>query len=319
MWALSNIVGESVEHSPAEVKAKKRKVSSVPSQPEQASVSKSSLRSRGRPYSTRSSLRLVSRFSNTTAEPIDLVSSPHVSGDGSGHDDAASSGSVSTEGDDGKTPPDSPLVYEEMYSDDQRVQQHDTGLDAGEPFGTPFSPARTTPDPLEGPVFDVDLSFADVVDSTPSQLAKIFPSTESHFLARTPVRNFLDLGLHQLGESQSLAMILVVLILRASPEFSSEYPLLVSIATIFSDSDAAQAKSTLLMAKLEDFHNKRRQAENMEKETMVVRTQIKDLTAEYDANESEVKELEEKIHEHRMKMASFELHKICYCVINVST
>ncbi|KZV57817.1 hypothetical protein F511_24956 [Dorcoceras hygrometricum] len=172
-------VGGPVEHSPTEVKEKKRKVSSLPSQPEQASVSKPSMR--GRQYSTRSSLRLVSRFSNTTADPVDLVSSSHISGDGSGHDNVVSSGSVSTEGDDGKTPPDSPVVYEEMYSDDQPVQQHG--------FFLPSCEAAT---------------------------------------AR-----------------------------RASIEFSSEYPLLDSIATIFSESDAAQAKRTLLMAKLEDFHNKR--------------------------------------------------------------
>ncbi|KZV21502.1 hypothetical protein F511_08267 [Dorcoceras hygrometricum] len=134
-----------------------------------------------------------------------------------------------------------------------------------------FSSRRKRLQQLEGPAFDVVLSFADVGASTPSQLAKSFPSVESLFFARTAM------------------------------QFYSEYPLLDSITTIFSDSDAAQAKSTLLMAKLEDFHNKRRQAEIMEQESLIVRTQINDLTAEYDANESEMKKLEEKIHEHRTK------------------
>ncbi|KZV46843.1 hypothetical protein F511_35139 [Dorcoceras hygrometricum] len=229
-------VGKSVEPSSAAAKAEKRKVQ----------------RSSGRQYSTRSSSRLVSNFSNTDDDPMDLVSSPPISGDGNGVD---------------------------LSSRLARLQQH------------------------EGPAYDVYLSFTDVGTSTPSQLAKSFPSAESLFYARTAVRKFLDLGLHQLGESQRLAMISAVSILRASPEFSTEHLLLDSIGTIFSDSDAAQAKSTSLMAKLEDFHKKRRQAEVMEQENLSVRTQIKKFTVEYDANKGEVKNLEEKILEHRTKMA----------------
>ncbi|KZV21477.1 transcription factor HBP-1a-like [Dorcoceras hygrometricum] len=57
------------------------------------------------------------------------------------------------------------------------------------------------------------------------------------------------------------------------------------------------------MAKVEDFHHKRHRAEVMEQENSSVRAQIKNLTVEYDANEDEVKRLEEKILEHRAKMA----------------
>ncbi|KZV50535.1 hypothetical protein F511_35199 [Dorcoceras hygrometricum] len=102
-------------------------------------------------------------------DPVDLVSSPPVSGDGDGISDANSGGSVFGEDDDSSTPPDS-LVADEAL------------------------------------------------------------------------------------ESQRLAMISAVSILRSYPEFSSEYPLLDRIATIFSDSDVAQARSTSLIAKLEDIH-----------------------------------------------------------------
>ncbi|KZV53089.1 hypothetical protein F511_19760 [Dorcoceras hygrometricum] len=98
-------------------------------------------------------------------------------------------------------------------------------------------------------------------------------------------------------------MVSDVSILRAFPEFSSEHPLLDSIATIFSDSDASQTKSTSLMDKLEDFRNKRRRAEAMEQENLSIRDKIRYLTVEYDANECEVKRLEKEILEHRSKMA----------------
>ncbi|KZV19077.1 flagellar associated protein [Dorcoceras hygrometricum] len=99
-------------------------------------------------------------------------------------------------------------------------------------------------------------------------------------------------------------MISAVSILRVAPEFSSDSSLLENVATIFSDSDAAQARSTSLMAKVEDFHYKRRKAEGMEQENSSVRAQIQNLTTEYDTNEDEVKRLEEKILEHRAKMDS---------------
>ncbi|KZV51191.1 TMV resistance protein N-like [Dorcoceras hygrometricum] len=143
---------------------------------------------------------------------------------------------------------------------------------------------------LEGLAIEVDLSFSDARTSMSSQLVRCIPSMESISFAKVAVRNLLELGLHQLGESKRLAIISVVSILRASPEFCSEYPLLDSIATIFSDSDVAQARSTLLMAKLEDFHHKHRRDEVMEQENLFARTQIKNLTVEYDANENRSKE-----------------------------
>ncbi|KZV48193.1 hypothetical protein F511_20326 [Dorcoceras hygrometricum] len=156
---------------------------------------------------------------------------------------------------------------------------------------------------LEGLAVDVDSSFSDAGTSTSSQPVRCIPSMESLFFAKTAVRNFLELGLHQLGESQRLAMVSAVSILRASPDFSSEYPLLDSVATIFSDSDAAQAMSTSLLAKLEDFHSKRHRVEEMEQEGLIIHAQIKERTVEFDASEGEVKKLEEQIVEHRAKMA----------------
>ncbi|KZV23656.1 hypothetical protein F511_35087 [Dorcoceras hygrometricum] len=72
----------------------------------------------------------------------------------------------------------------------------------------------------------------------------------------------------------------------------------------FLELDVAQARSTFFMAKVEDFHHKRRRDEVMEQENSSVRAKIKNITVEYDANEDEVKRLEEKILEHRAKMAS---------------
>ncbi|KZV35245.1 hypothetical protein F511_42890 [Dorcoceras hygrometricum] len=88
---------------------------------------------------------------------------------------------------------------------------------------------------------------------------------ESLSFAKADVRNFLELCLHQLGESQRLAMISAVSILRASPKFTFDYPLLDSIATIFIDSDAAKALSTSSLAKLEDFHSKRHRVEEIDR------------------------------------------------------
>ncbi|KZV55098.1 Heat shock transcription factor [Dorcoceras hygrometricum] len=98
-------------------------------------------------------------------------------------------------------------------------------------------------------------------------------------------------------------MISAVSILKASSEFSAEHHLLDSIATIFSDSDAAQTKLTSLMAKRDDFHNKRRRAEAMEQENLSVRDQIRNLTVEYDVCEDVIKKLEREIVEQRSKMA----------------
>ncbi|KZV38334.1 hypothetical protein F511_24093 [Dorcoceras hygrometricum] len=279
------LVEKPTEPSSAQVKSKKRKTSSAPSHPVQ--------RSKGRKYSTRSSSRLQSRFSNIDADPVDLISSPPTldADDDNSEDDG--------------TPRGSPTADELI--DDYFLQGQDIGsAPESSPPSIPlaFSSRKAQLQELEGPSSNADLSFADDDTSASSQLAKSFPSAESLSYARAAVRNFLELGLHQLGDSQRLAMISAASILKASPDFSSEYFLLDSIAAIFYDSDAAQTKLTSLMAKRESFHDKRRQAEAMEKKNSSVRDRIRDLTVEYDANEIEVQRLEKEILERRSRMAS---------------
>ncbi|KZV23456.1 hypothetical protein F511_39783 [Dorcoceras hygrometricum] len=249
-------VKKSVTPSTADVRSKKRKVSSTPPRSIQSS--------RGKKYPTRNE--------------------------------------DNSEGD--NTPRGSPTTEE--FIDDYFPQGQDFGLTPQpDPPRIPldFSSRRAQLQELEGSSPDADLSFADVEASTSSQLAKSFPSAESLSYARTAVHNFLELGLHQLGESQRLAMISAVSILKASPEFSAEHPLLDRIATIFSDSDAAQTKLTSLMAKRDDFHNKHRREEAMEQENLSVRDRIQNLTAEYDVSEDVVRRLEREILEHQSKMA----------------
>ncbi|KZV25228.1 hypothetical protein F511_27566 [Dorcoceras hygrometricum] len=74
--------------------------------------------------------------------------------------------------------------------------------------------------------------------------------------------------------------------LESSPDATNHH-----ISTIFSVLDAAQARSTSLMAKLEDFHSKRHQEEKMEQEDLTIHAQIEEFTVEYDANEDEVRRL----------------------------
>ncbi|KZV39013.1 hypothetical protein F511_37901 [Dorcoceras hygrometricum] len=284
-------VGTSAAPSSAPVKSKKRKASSAPSRPIQSS--------RERKYSTRSSSRLVSSFSNTDDDPVDLVSSPP----GLGDDDDSS-------GDEDAGNPQGSPTTEELI-DDYSLEERNTGLvPESDPPCIPsdLSSRRARFQQLERSAINVDFGFSDAGTSTSSQLIRSVPSVESLSFAKAAVRNFLELGLHQLGETQRLAMISAVSILRVAPEFSSDSSLLENVATIFSDSDAAQARSTSLMAKVEDFHYKRRKAEGMEQENSSVRAQIQNLTTEYDTNEDEVKRLEEKILEHRAKMASH-----CHC------
>ncbi|KZV28938.1 hypothetical protein F511_13733 [Dorcoceras hygrometricum] len=279
-------VGITATPSSAPVKSKKRKASSAPSRPIQSS--------RERKYSTRSSSRLVSKFSNTDDDPVDLVSSPP----GLGADDDSS-------GDEDAGNPQGSPTTEELI-DDYSLEERKTGLvPESDPPCIPsdLSSRRARFQQLERSAINVDFGFSDAGTSTSSQLIRSVPSAESLSFAKA-VRNFLELGLHQLGETQRLAMISVVSILRVAPEFSSDSSLLENVATIFLDSDAAQARSTSLMAKVEDFHYKRRKAEGMEQENSSVRAQIQNLTTEYDTNEDEVKRLEEKILEHRAKMAS---------------
>ncbi|KZV35435.1 disease resistance protein [Dorcoceras hygrometricum] len=273
--------------SSAPVKSKKRKASSAPSRPIQSS--------RERKYSTRSSSRLVSSFSNTDDDPVDLVSSPP----GLGDDDDSS-------GDEDAGNPQGSPTTEELI-DDYSLEERNTGLvPESDPPCIPsdLSSRRARFQQLERSAINVDFGFSGAGASTSSQLIRSVPSVESLSFAKAAVRNFLELGLHQLGETQRLAMISAVSILRVAPEFSSDSSLLENVATIFSDSDAAQARSTSLMAKVEDFHYKRRKAEGMEQENSSVRAQIQNLTTEHDTNEDEVKRLEEKILEHRAKMAS---------------
>ncbi|KZV57806.1 microtubule associated protein 1a [Dorcoceras hygrometricum] len=235
-------------------------------------------------------------FYNTDADPVDLVSSPPVSGGGGGVG----------EHDDNSTPPDSPVVYENVPGDDHPIQEQDAGLASeADHISIPLdlSSCRARLQRLEGLAIGVDLSFSDAGTSTSSQLVRCIPSMESLSFAKADVHNFLELGLHQLGESQRLAMISVISILRASPEFTSEYPLLDSVSTIFSDLDAAQALSTSSLAKLEDFRSKHHRVEEMEQEGHHIRAQIKERIVEYDASEEDVKKLEEQILERRAKMA----------------
>ncbi|KZV42736.1 hypothetical protein F511_10444, partial [Dorcoceras hygrometricum] len=277
-------VDESAIAPPAEAKSKKRKVSSAPPRPIQSS--------RGKKYSTRSSGRLKSRFSNTEADPVDLVSSSPITDDEEDNSDREGTPLNSSTADE---------LADDYFIHDQDIGQASESAPPSIPLD--FSSRRAQLQELDGSPPDVDLSFADVEASTSSQLAKSFPSAESLSYARTAVHNFLELGLHQLGESQRLAMISAVSILKASPEFSAEHHLLDSIATIFSDSDAAQTKLTSLMAKRDDFHTKRRRAEVMEQENLSVRDQIRNLTLEYDVCEDVIKQLEREIAEQRSKMA----------------
>ncbi|KZV47977.1 glutamate receptor 2.7-like [Dorcoceras hygrometricum] len=212
-------VEKSDEPSSVGAKARNRKISSAPSRPVQ--------RSRGRKYPTRSSSRLISHFSNTDVDLVDLVSSSPISDEGEGN----------REGD--STPHGSPTADE--LTDDYFLQGQDAGLapesdppriplikffsyvsispvfkcchsmfvslcplyfdlSCSVPFQA-FSSRRAQLQKLEGPSFDAYLSFADDEASTSSQLAKSFPSAESLSYARTAVHNFLELGLHQLGSA----------------------------------------------------------------------------------------------------------------------
>ncbi|KZV26039.1 hypothetical protein F511_13917 [Dorcoceras hygrometricum] len=101
-------VGITVTPSLAPVKSKKRKASSAPSRPIQSS--------RERKYSTRSSSRLVSSFSNTDDDPVDLVSSPP----GLGDDDDSS-------GDEDAGNPQGSPTTEELI-DDYSLEERNTGL-----------------------------------------------------------------------------------------------------------------------------------------------------------------------------------------------
>ncbi|KZV19340.1 hypothetical protein F511_22120 [Dorcoceras hygrometricum] len=218
--------GISAAPSSAPVKSKKRKASSAPSHPVPSS--------RERKYSTRSSSRLVSNFSNTDDDPVDLVSSPLGLGD-----DEDSSGD-----EDAGNPQGSPTTEELI--DDYSLEERNTGLaPESDPQCIPsdLSSRRARFQQLERSAINVDFGFSDAGASTSSQLIRCVPSVESLSFAKAAVRNFLELGLHQLGETQRLAMISAVSILRVAPEFSSDSSLLENVATIFSDSDAARSLS----------------------------------------------------------------------------
>ncbi|KZV25230.1 hypothetical protein F511_27568 [Dorcoceras hygrometricum] len=98
-------------NSPDMVKSKRRKVLSTPYRPKQAPiVSRPALRPCARRYSTRSPL--VSRFSNTTANPVDLISSSPASGDGDAVSNETSGDRVFDGDDDSGIPSESPAVDE---------------------------------------------------------------------------------------------------------------------------------------------------------------------------------------------------------------
>ncbi|XP_075492578.1 uncharacterized protein LOC142530639 [Primulina tabacum] len=155
------------------------------------------------------------------------------------------------------------------------------------------------------PEIQVDLSFSDDISSMPSNLERCTLSMEALAHAKMAVRNFLGLGLHQLGESQRLAMLSSVSILKTSPEFTtSEFGILDDLPTIFSRSDAAFASSADMISHRTSFQSKRETKEELDKHAKVVREQIAAVTASYDVEEAEVKRLEEEIHRRRARMVT---------------
>ncbi|XP_073045225.1 uncharacterized protein [Primulina eburnea] len=103
-----------------------------------------------------------------------------------------------------------------------------------------------------------DLSFSDSVSSETSTLEKNAPSVEALAHAKIAVRNFLGLGLHQLGESQRLAMLSSISILKTSPEFAtSEFSIFDGLPTIFSESDAAFATTADIISRRSSFQSQR--------------------------------------------------------------
>ncbi|XP_073017185.1 uncharacterized protein [Primulina eburnea] len=155
------------------------------------------------------------------------------------------------------------------------------------------------------PEIQVDLSFSDDISSMPSNLERYTPSMEPLAHTKMVVLNFLGLGLHQLGESQRLAMLSSVSILKTSPEFAtSEFGILDDLPTIFSRSDAAFATSADMISHRTSFQSKRETNEELDKHDKVVREQIAAVTASYDVEEAEVKRLEEEIHRRRARMVT---------------
>ncbi|XP_073051741.1 uncharacterized protein [Primulina eburnea] len=150
-----------------------------------------------------------------------------------------------------------------------------------------------------------DLSFSDSVSSETSTLERNAPSVEALAHAKIAVRNFLGLGLHQLGESQRLAMLSSISILKTSPEFAtSEFSIFDGLPTIFSESDAAFATTADMISRRSSFQSQCEKKEELDRHDKALREQIVAAAANYDAEEAEVQKLEEEILRRRARMVT---------------
>lgn len=150
-----------------------------------------------------------------------------------------------------------------------------------------------------------DFDFPDVAVSSMTQLVRCAPSSESVNHAKTAARNFLELGLHQLGEAQRIAMLSAVAVLRTSPEFSTpDHVLLDEVHQVFSQYDAAQVVSSDSLARLNSFRTRREKMEDLQNKEAAMCTQISTIMTEYDAEEVEVRRLEEAIVQHKARMTT---------------
>ncbi|XP_073314375.1 uncharacterized protein [Primulina huaijiensis] len=151
----------------------------------------------------------------------------------------------------------------------------------------------------------VDLRFSDNVSSLTSNLERCTPSIEALIHAKMAVRNFLGLGLHQLGESQRLVMLSSISILKTSPEFAaSEFDILDGLSTIFSQSDAAFATSADMISHRTSFQNKCEKKGDLDNHDKMLHEKIVAATVSYDAEEAEVKRLEEENQRRRARMVT---------------
>ncbi|XP_073066554.1 uncharacterized protein [Primulina eburnea] len=289
----------------------------------------------GRRYHTRHSTKLVSGPSNTVDDPIILGeddpplvserpspknSSPEVSDINEAFDTdfspATSEQGVLQAGISGVKFDTNPDVSEERATDNPSILRDfpsTAGFSPNSPNSLPvavtlsmdLTSRRARLKLIGEPEIQVDLSFSDDISSMPSNLERCTPSVEALAHAKMAIRNFLGLGLHQLGESQRLAMLSSVSILKTSSEFAtSEFGILDDLPTIFSKSDAAFATSSDMISQRTSFQSKREKKEELDKHDKVVREQIAAVTASYDVEEAEVKRLEEEIHRRRARMVT---------------
>lgn len=117
---------------------------------------------------------------------------------------------------------------------------------------------------ISDPEVQVDLSFSDIAASLTSNITKPIPSAEVLAHAKLAV-HFLNLGIRHLGESQRLAMLSSVSILRSSPDFlSSEFSLLDDLPVIFSRSDKASTVSAEMTSLQQSFLSKREEKTDLD-------------------------------------------------------